>query len=279
MAEARLGLSEGGIPVGSVLVCDGRIIGRGRNRRVQEGSVVRHAEMDCLEDAGRLSSDVYRRCTLYTTLSPCDMCSGAVLLYGIPRVVVGENRSFMGSESLLRGRGVRVRVLNDGGCIRLMQDFIRGNPGLWGEDIGERPGRWRGFKRRHPTEREQKRLVKGFMGEHMSGVEVTKDRVEGVYDGCHLSYPVRTVPHMRNIGNWRHKRGDDTIVIDRDVKPSCRKAVLVHEAVEQYLQKNYGLPYHKAHFLATRAERHCVESGGRQLEEPRDNRLQDEAVR
>ena len=255
-------MSEGGIPIGSVLVYGGRIIGRGRNRRVQDGSVVMHAEMDCLEDAGRREAGVYRRSTLYTTLSPCDMCSGAVLLYGIPRVVVGENRSFMGSESYLRGRGVRVRVLNDGRCMRMMQDFIKGNPALWVEDIGESLGRGRGFKRRHPTEREERRLVKGFLGEHMSSVVVTRGRIEGVYDGRHLSFPVRTVPHMRNIGNWRHSLGDDTIVIDRDVKPSCRSAVLVHEAVEQYLQKSYGLPYPKAHFLATRAERHYVESGG-----------------
>jgi cytosine/creatinine deaminase len=135
--EARVGLSEGGIPIGSVLVVDGRIIGRGRNRRVQSGSAVRHAEMDCLENAGRLKAGVYRKATLYSTLSPCDMCSGAVLLFGIPRVVVGENVNFKGAEEYLIRRGVSVKVLNDGECIRMMADFIRDNPVLWNEDIGE----------------------------------------------------------------------------------------------------------------------------------------------
>jgi len=135
--EAQLGVDEGGIPIGSVLVHDGRIIGRGHNRRVQRGSTVLHGEMDALENAGRLSAKVYRECTLYTTLSPCPMCSGAILLYGIPRVVVGENRSFMGEEALLRSRGVDVQVLDDSRCIELMRDFMRARPELWNEDIGE----------------------------------------------------------------------------------------------------------------------------------------------
>jgi creatinine deaminase len=134
--EAKKGLLEGGIPIGSVLVVDGRIIGRGHNRRVQEGSVVRHAEMDCLENAGRLGAGTYRNATLYSTLSPCDMCSGAVLLYGIPRVIVGENVNFKGPEEYVRGRGVDVVVLNDRECIALMGSFIRKNPVLWHEDIG-----------------------------------------------------------------------------------------------------------------------------------------------
>ncbi len=135
--EAEQGLSEGGIPIGSVLVYRDRIIGRGHNRRVQKGSVVLHGEMDALENAGRQSAAVYRECTLYTTLSPCPMCSGAILLYGIPKVVVGENRTFMGEEDVLRARGVQVDVLQDPACIALMTDFIQSSPQLWNEDIGE----------------------------------------------------------------------------------------------------------------------------------------------
>ena len=134
--EADAGLREGGIPIGSVLVAEGRILGRGHNRRVQSGSTVLHAEMDALERAGRLTASVYRTCTLYTTLSPCAMCTGAVLLYGIPRVIIGENRTFMGEEELLRSRGVTVEVLNDPACERLLADFIREHPALWDEDIG-----------------------------------------------------------------------------------------------------------------------------------------------
>ncbi len=135
--EAVLGGTEGGIPIGSVLVIDGNIVGRGHNQRVQQGSAVLHAEMDCLENAGRLSSDQYRRATLYSTLSPCDMCTGAVLLYGIPRVVVGENRTFKGPEDLLRSRGVNVEVLDDEACINMMSEFITSHLDLWNEDIGE----------------------------------------------------------------------------------------------------------------------------------------------
>jgi cytosine deaminase len=134
--EARHGLAEGGIPIGSVLVHGDRIIGRGHNRRVQSGSTVLHGEMDALEDAGRQSAAVYRDSTLYTTLSPCSMCSGAILLYGIPRVVVGENLSFTGEEALLRSRGVDLQVLQDRACIQMMRDFIREKPALWNEDIG-----------------------------------------------------------------------------------------------------------------------------------------------
>ena len=134
--EARLGLEEGGIPIGSVLVRAGRILGRGHNRRVQGGSVVLHGEMDALERAGRQPAAVYRDCTLYTTLSPCAMCTGAILLYGIPKVVIGENRTFMGEEDLLRSRGVMVDVLQDDACERLLADFIRAHPELWNEDIG-----------------------------------------------------------------------------------------------------------------------------------------------
>ena len=134
--EARLGLEEGGIPIGSVLVIGGEIVGRGRNRRVQEGSVIKHAEMDCLERAGRMPGSAYREATLYSTLSPCDMCSGAVLLYGIPRVVIGEHRTFRGPEDHLRSRGVQVEVADDPECIALMERFVAGNPGLWNEDIG-----------------------------------------------------------------------------------------------------------------------------------------------
>ena len=134
--EANKGLHEGGIPIGSVLVHNGKIIGRGHNRRVQEGSAVLHGEMDALENAGRLPARVYRECTLYTTLSPCAMCSGAILLYGIPRVIVGENLSFTGEEELLRSRGVDVRVLQDDACVQMMAGFIRHKPEIWNEDIG-----------------------------------------------------------------------------------------------------------------------------------------------
>jgi cytosine deaminase len=137
IAEARAGLSEGGIPIGSVLVVDGRIVGRGHNRRVQKGSATLHAEMDCLEDAGRLRAAEYRRATLYSTLSPCDMCSGASLLYGIPRIVIGENRTFQGPEDYLRERGVVLEIVDDEQCVRLMRDFIAAHPALWNEDIGE----------------------------------------------------------------------------------------------------------------------------------------------
>ena len=134
--EAARGRAEGGIPIGSVLVHDGQILGRGHNRRVQRGSAVLHGEMDALENAGRQPARVYRSCTIYTTLSPCAMCSGAILLYGIPRVVVGENRTFRGEEDLLRSRGVIVDVLQDARCQELMAEFIRAHPSLWGEDIG-----------------------------------------------------------------------------------------------------------------------------------------------
>lgn len=137
MAEAEKGLAEGGIPIGSVLVCDGRVLGAGRNQRVQQGSAIRHGEMDALENAGRHPAEVYARSTLYTTLSPCAMCSGAILLYGIPRVVIGENRTFLGEEALLRSRGVELDVLNEEACIRMMERFIREKPELWNEDIGE----------------------------------------------------------------------------------------------------------------------------------------------
>ncbi|MBT8164557.1 MAG: nucleoside deaminase [Acidimicrobiia bacterium] len=135
--EARTGLAEGGIPIGSVLVVDGEIVGRGHNRRVQSGSAVLHAEMDCLENAGRLTAADYRRSTLYSTLSPCDMCSGAALLYEIPRVVVGENRTFQGPEDYVRSRGVRLEIIDDPECVQLMTEFIANNPELWNEDIGE----------------------------------------------------------------------------------------------------------------------------------------------
>lgn len=135
--EAEQGLREGGIPIGSVLVHRDQIIGRGHNRRVQQGSVVLHGEMDALENAGRQPAAVYREATLYTTLSPCAMCSGAILLYGIPRVVIGENRTFTGEEDLLRSRGVTVSVLQDPTCTRLMEQFIAAHPALWNEDIGE----------------------------------------------------------------------------------------------------------------------------------------------
>lgn len=135
--EARIGLSEGGIPIGSVLVHRGEIIGRGHNRRVQSGSPTLHGEMDALENAGRQSAAVYRECVIYTTLSPCSMCTGAILLYGIPKVVVGENRTFMGEEELLRSRGVEVTVADDPACVEMMESFIRDRPELWNEDIGE----------------------------------------------------------------------------------------------------------------------------------------------
>lgn len=135
--EARKGLAEGGIPIGSVLVIDGRIVGRGHNRRVQEGDPVLHAEMDCLRNAGRLSAGDYRKATLYSTLSPCDMCSGAVLLYGIPKVVIGENVNFQGPEDYVHSRGVELTILNDPQCVTMMQDFIATHPALWNEDIGE----------------------------------------------------------------------------------------------------------------------------------------------
>ena len=134
--EARLGVTEGGIPIGSVLVHNGRILGRGHNRRVQKGSVILHGEMDALENAGRQPAQSYRESVLYTTLSPCAMCSGAILLYGIPRVIVGENISFRGEEELLRSRGVRIEILQDPDCIQLMSDFLMANPELWNEDIG-----------------------------------------------------------------------------------------------------------------------------------------------
>ncbi len=135
--EARLGQGAGGVPIGSVLVIDDRIVGRGHNQRIQKGSSVLHAEMDCLENAGRLSASDYRRAVLYSTLSPCDMCSGAILLYRIPRVVVGENRTFQGPEAYLRSRGVDLEIVDSAECYQLMQDFIAEKPSLWNEDIGE----------------------------------------------------------------------------------------------------------------------------------------------
>lgn len=135
--EAQAGFDEGGIPIGSVIVRDGLILGRGHNRRMQEGNPVLHGEMDALQNAGRLPAHIYRECTLYTTLSPCPMCSGAILLYGIPRVVIGENRTFMGEEELLKSRGVEVTVLDDPRCVKLMADFIKAQPEAWNEDIGE----------------------------------------------------------------------------------------------------------------------------------------------
>lgn len=137
LAEAQQGLAEGGIPIGSVLVIDGRVVGRGHNQRQQKGSATLHAEMDALEKAGRLSAAQYRKATLYTTLSPCAMCSGAVLLYRIPRVVIGENRSFMGEEALLRSRGVELSVMDHAGCRELMERFMAEHPEVWAEDIGE----------------------------------------------------------------------------------------------------------------------------------------------
>jgi cytosine deaminase len=136
VSEAEQGLREGGIPIGAVLVHDGTILGRGHNRRVQRGSAILHAEMDALENAGRQTADVYARCVMYTTLSPCAMCSGAILLYGIRRVVVGEHETFLGEEDLLRSRGVAIEVVQDPACIELMRRFIRERPELWNEDIG-----------------------------------------------------------------------------------------------------------------------------------------------
>lgn len=136
LAEARQGLAEGGIPIGSVLVLDGAIVGRGHNRRVQRGSPIHHAEMDCLENAGRLRAEEYRRCTIYSTLSPCDMCSGAILLYEIPRVVIGENTSFRGPEDYTQSRGVELIVVDDPRCRALMERFMAEHPELWFEDIG-----------------------------------------------------------------------------------------------------------------------------------------------
>ena len=135
--EAQQGLAEGGIPIGSVLVHKGQVLGRGHNRRIQKGSAILHGEMDALENAGRLAASVYKECELYTTLSPCCMCSGTILLYGIPKVIVAENKTFMGEEALLRSRGVKVEVLDDPDCISMMESFIENNPELWNEDIGE----------------------------------------------------------------------------------------------------------------------------------------------
>ena len=137
IGEAKQGLAEGGVPIGSVLVINGEIVGRGHNRRIQRSSAILHAEMDCLENAGRLKAGDYRQAVLYSTLSPCDMCSGAALLYGLPKVVIGENQTFRGPEDYVRSRGVELEIVNDPECIRLMSDFIRDNPELWNEDIGE----------------------------------------------------------------------------------------------------------------------------------------------
>lgn len=135
--EARKGLAEGGIPIGSVLVIDGQIVGRGHNRRVQNGSAILHAEMDAIENAGRLKASDYRRAVLYSTLSPCDMCSGMALLYRIPKIVIGENRTFRGPEDYVRSRGITVEIANDTECMQLMEEFIQSQPDLWNEDIGE----------------------------------------------------------------------------------------------------------------------------------------------
>jgi len=135
--QARIGRDEGGVPIGAALVADGRVLGAGHNRRVQQGSAIRHGETDALEEAGRQPASVYRRSTMYTTLSPCDMCTGAILLYGIPRVVLGENRTFMGGEDLLRARGVEVINLDSAECKALMDAFIAAHPDIWNEDIGE----------------------------------------------------------------------------------------------------------------------------------------------
>lgn len=135
--EAKKGLAEGGIPIGSVIVHDNKIIGRGHNQRIQKDSAILHGEMDAFENAGRKPASIYRECTLYTTLSPCSMCSGAILLYQIPRVVIGENKNFRGEEEWLKSRGVHVHVLQDEHCIQLMSNFIKANPKLWNEDIGE----------------------------------------------------------------------------------------------------------------------------------------------
>ncbi len=135
--QARIGRDEGGVPIGAVLVADGRVLGAGHNRRVQQGSAIRHGETDALEVAGRLPASIYRRSTMYTTLSPCDMCTGAILLYGIPRVVIGENRTFVGGEDYLRSRGVEVVNLDSAACVELMREFIAAHPEVWNEDIGE----------------------------------------------------------------------------------------------------------------------------------------------
>jgi cytosine deaminase len=135
--EAKKGLAEGGIPIGSVLVHNGKIIGRGHNQRVQNGSVIHHGEMNCLENTGRLPAKVYRECTIYSTLSPCPMCSGAIVLYGIPRVVVGEDKTFQGPTEYVRSQGIQVDIVQNAECIALMEDFIAKNPELWNEDIGE----------------------------------------------------------------------------------------------------------------------------------------------
>lgn len=135
--EARKGLAEGGIPIGSVLVIDGQIVGRGHNRRVQKGNPILHAEMDCFEDAGRLKAKEYERAVLYSTLSPCDMCSGTALLYKLPKIVIGEHQTFQGPEDYVRSRGVELVILDDAECVQLMREFIANNPELWNEDIGE----------------------------------------------------------------------------------------------------------------------------------------------
>ena len=137
IAEARKGRADGGIPIGSVLVINGKIVGRGHNRRVQQGSAILHAEMDCIENAGRLLPKDYQKAILYSTLSPCDMCSGTILLYKIPKIVIGENTTFQGPEDYLRSRGVELVILNNAECIQMMRDFISADPGLWNEDIGE----------------------------------------------------------------------------------------------------------------------------------------------
>lgn len=137
LEEAQKGLTGGGIPIGSVIVHQGKIIGRGHNQRIQKGSTTLHGEMDALENAGRLSADIYRECIIYTTLSPCPMCSGAILLYGIPKVVIGENQNFLGDEAHLKSRGVDIEVLNEPKCIEIMADFIKNHANLWNEDIGE----------------------------------------------------------------------------------------------------------------------------------------------
>ncbi|MBR9859389.1 nucleoside deaminase [bacterium] len=137
LQEAQTGLKEGGIPIGSVIVHNNKILGKGHNRRVQKGSTILHGEMDALENAGRQTASIYKNSVLYTTLSPCPMCTGAILLYGIPKVIIGENKTFMGAEELLKSKGVEVVVLNDDRCIKLMEDFIQNKPELWNEDIGE----------------------------------------------------------------------------------------------------------------------------------------------
>lgn len=135
--EAKKGLDEGGIPIGSVLVHKGQVVGRGHNRRVQNGSAILHGEMDALENSGRKPASFYKECEIYTTLSPCAMCTGAILLYGIPKVIIGENETFLGEEELLRSKGVEVMVMDDGTCKSMMQEFIKSHPQLWNEDIGE----------------------------------------------------------------------------------------------------------------------------------------------